>query len=337
MNPISPSDLDALSALIDGQLPPAERAALEARLAAEPALRAELDELRAVVAALHQLPPLRAPRDLTLTPAQVQPRPARRVALFPAFVSGLSAVAAALLLIAGIGLLRPAVLPSSGTNTAQVAALATAASTATQPEPLILREALPAEAEVTEESADLLSDSAGTTMQESAAGTGAAEGAASLAAPAAAAESQALDSMVLTTPTATDVGTGNAAVSGAAPPLAGTLAPPGAEALQFQFAAPTGGAGGDPLQGGQAQMTLPADEQGTRVKEATPTAQPTASPTPAPTASAQPTSTVPTEPAQPREAAPAGVSPIAGWTLIAGAIVLLGLAVLAGWRARRGA
>ncbi len=328
VNPISPADLDALSAWLDGQLPAAERAALEARLAAEPALRAELDDLRAVVAALHQLPPLRAPRDLTLTPAQVQARPTRHVAVFPAFVSGLSAAAAALLLIAGVGLLRPASLPSSGAETAQVAALATAAGTATQPEPLILREAAPTVAELTEEPADLLFDSAEvTTMQESAAGG------ASLAAPAAA-EDQALESLVFATVTTPSAETANA-VTGGVPPLpAGTPAPPGTDALQFQFAAPTGPASAGAMPSAQAQMTLPAGDEGPQPKEATATLPPTASPTLSATTSPLPTATA--GPSQAGGAAASGLSPNAGWTLIAGAVVLLGVAVFAGWRARRG-
>lgn len=132
MNPtLSPNDLDALSAYLDHQLPPAERAALEARLVSEPALRAELTELQAVQQALQSLPQLTSPRNLTLTAAQA--RPAQRVAVFPALVSGLSAVAAILLIVAGAGLLRPV---SPSLNEAPLAAVAAAPSaTASLPPP----------------------------------------------------------------------------------------------------------------------------------------------------------------------------------------------------------
>ena len=130
VNPISNADLEMLSAYLDNQLAPAERAALEARLAAEPPLQRELDELRSVQQALRGLPDLRAPRALTLTPAQA--RPARKTAVFPAFVSGLSAVAAALLLLAGLSLLRPVTLSSTAANE-QVAAAPTSVAVPASP------------------------------------------------------------------------------------------------------------------------------------------------------------------------------------------------------------
>jgi hypothetical protein len=64
-------DFDRLSAYLDNQLSERERAALEARLKAEPELRATLGELRLMVRALRALPPAKAPRSFTLTPAQV--------------------------------------------------------------------------------------------------------------------------------------------------------------------------------------------------------------------------------------------------------------------------
>ncbi|MBP8807471.1 MAG: zf-HC2 domain-containing protein [Kofleriaceae bacterium] len=53
-----------LSDYVDGTLAPADRAEVEAALAADPALRAEVDELRASVGALKSLPPTAAPPDL---------------------------------------------------------------------------------------------------------------------------------------------------------------------------------------------------------------------------------------------------------------------------------
>jgi hypothetical protein len=71
-------DFDRLSAYIDDQLPGSEKAALEARLAAEPELRAALRDLRLTVRALRSLPPMRPPRSLTLTPAMVGAERPRR-------------------------------------------------------------------------------------------------------------------------------------------------------------------------------------------------------------------------------------------------------------------
>ncbi len=67
-------DDEVLSAYLDGALSPQERARLEARLADDPALRHTLAELRALRAALRDLPPPRLPRSFTLAPETVQPR-----------------------------------------------------------------------------------------------------------------------------------------------------------------------------------------------------------------------------------------------------------------------
>lgn len=53
-----------LSDYVDGTLTAAERAEVEAALAADPALRAEVDELRASMSLLKSLPPTTAPGDL---------------------------------------------------------------------------------------------------------------------------------------------------------------------------------------------------------------------------------------------------------------------------------
>ena len=68
---------EALSAYLDGQLNAEERARLEARLAADPALRAELEALRHAVMLLHELPPVPLPRNFILPQtAGARPRPA---------------------------------------------------------------------------------------------------------------------------------------------------------------------------------------------------------------------------------------------------------------------
>ena len=76
---------ELLSAYIDDALPAAERADLEARLTTDPTLRAELQALRETVTLLQALPTLKAPRDFTLTPTDVEsstitplPRQSRR-------------------------------------------------------------------------------------------------------------------------------------------------------------------------------------------------------------------------------------------------------------------
>ena len=63
-----------LSAHLDGRLPPAESARLEAHLASCEPCRRHLTELRAVVEGLRSLPELPAPRSFALRPEQVEGR-----------------------------------------------------------------------------------------------------------------------------------------------------------------------------------------------------------------------------------------------------------------------
>ena len=67
---MKPQDFDRLSAYIDNQLSPGEKAGLEQRLGREPELRQALDELRLTVRAVRALPTVKPPRNFTLTPAQ---------------------------------------------------------------------------------------------------------------------------------------------------------------------------------------------------------------------------------------------------------------------------
>ncbi len=121
MPALTPADLELLSAYLDNELTPAERAALERRLAAEPALVAELEALRSVVVQARALPLLKAPRDFRLDPAiygRPVARPAARRALDRRVTpvqrayrwsSAISALAAVLVLALGVmGLLRGA-------------------------------------------------------------------------------------------------------------------------------------------------------------------------------------------------------------------------------------
>ncbi len=69
---------ELLSAYLDGQLSAGERARLETRLAANPALRAELEALRHTVALVRDLPPVPIPRNFILPQAMAaRPRPVR--------------------------------------------------------------------------------------------------------------------------------------------------------------------------------------------------------------------------------------------------------------------
>lgn len=113
---LSERDLELLSAYIDGEITPSERTQLEARLNREPGLRRELATLRQTVSWINALPPPRAPRNFTLTPEMVRRKPAK-VLFFPAtaMVSTLSAVAAVLLVAAGLLL----VIQREGTMTLQ--------------------------------------------------------------------------------------------------------------------------------------------------------------------------------------------------------------------------
>jgi hypothetical protein len=112
---MKPQDFDRLSAYIDDELAPQEKAALEARLAREPELRSALQELRLTVRALRSLPRVRPPRSFTLAPGQVGRETARRAPLFPVLrlAAALSAVALAVVLAGDFATtLSPAAAPA---------------------------------------------------------------------------------------------------------------------------------------------------------------------------------------------------------------------------------
>jgi anti-sigma-K factor RskA len=71
---LTPQDAELLSAYVDGMLSDNEVQALEKRLERDPHLRRELRSLRQTVALLNNLPPLKAPRDFTLTDTMLQNR-----------------------------------------------------------------------------------------------------------------------------------------------------------------------------------------------------------------------------------------------------------------------
>jgi hypothetical protein len=71
---------ELLSAYLDGQLGARERVRLEAQLATDPALEAELEALQHTVALVRDLPPVPVPRNFILPQAAAaRPQPARRV------------------------------------------------------------------------------------------------------------------------------------------------------------------------------------------------------------------------------------------------------------------
>lgn len=91
-------DVGALSALVDGALPPAAAAALEAHVAGCEACRAELAGLRAVRSMLSALPEAAAPRSFRLRRADVE-APARRSAAPPVWLRAMPALSAAALVL----------------------------------------------------------------------------------------------------------------------------------------------------------------------------------------------------------------------------------------------
>lgn len=68
-------DVENLSAYLDGQLKPSERARLESRIKSDPQLASILNDLRQTRSLLRQLPQRRAPRNFTLTPKMVGHKP----------------------------------------------------------------------------------------------------------------------------------------------------------------------------------------------------------------------------------------------------------------------
>lgn len=133
---VTDQDYELLSGYIDNALTAAERQALEARIAAEPTLRAELEALRGTVTLLRGMPVFKAPRDFTLTPAMVaRPEPILEIVpkrraqpfyLSPVFSA--AAAAAAFLLVALSTVLLNLDSPLSGSAPAAVGLQATVVS-----------------------------------------------------------------------------------------------------------------------------------------------------------------------------------------------------------------
>ena len=97
--PISDRDWEAISAYLDGELNPKERARLDARLQTNADLRAALEDLRRTRAVLRSQPQLRAPRNFTLSPQTVGQVRQRRPALRLSPVFGMVSAFASFLLV----------------------------------------------------------------------------------------------------------------------------------------------------------------------------------------------------------------------------------------------
>lgn len=91
-------DLALLSAYLDGELRPAERQALVARLQTDPDLGERLENLRKTKLTVGYLPRVRAPHNFTLTPEMVTVRP-KKAQPFAATMRLTSALAAILLVV----------------------------------------------------------------------------------------------------------------------------------------------------------------------------------------------------------------------------------------------
>jgi len=104
---LSNRDWELLSAYMDGQLSSGKRAQLEARMQANPELRAALDDLAQTRAMLRSLPRLKAPRSFRLTTEMVGQKQPRRMYPYFQFASAISSLLLVLVLIGdflGIGL-----------------------------------------------------------------------------------------------------------------------------------------------------------------------------------------------------------------------------------------
>jgi hypothetical protein len=103
---MTPQDFDRLSAYIDNQLSPADKAKLDARLQREPELKAALTELRRLTRALRSLPTVKPPRNFTLSRAQAQVNVRPRFQLFPALRLATALAGLAFIVILSSDLLR---------------------------------------------------------------------------------------------------------------------------------------------------------------------------------------------------------------------------------------
>jgi anti-sigma factor RsiW len=112
--PLSPRDLELLSAYLDNQLGDRDVKRLEARLADNAGLQTTLDELKRTRLMLRSLPKVRAPRNFTLSPKMVGEvrRPPRTFWQLSSSWGMVSAMSVMLLMIALMGDLMGAFTPA---------------------------------------------------------------------------------------------------------------------------------------------------------------------------------------------------------------------------------
>ena len=114
---------ELLSAYLDNQLSAGERARLEAQLATDPALRAELDALRQTVALVRDLPPVPIPRNFILPHKVVaRSRPSRSPRPRGAWAAPLLTAATAVVSLLFVVVLAGDLLLSRGVGSALVPA-----------------------------------------------------------------------------------------------------------------------------------------------------------------------------------------------------------------------
>ena len=92
MNGIARSDLERLSAFLDGELRRAEADQLEARMATDRQLKGALEALRATSELVGSLPEIHPPRSFALTPEMVRPRRAYPILQFSTAMAALGFV-----------------------------------------------------------------------------------------------------------------------------------------------------------------------------------------------------------------------------------------------------
>ena len=126
-------DVDTLSAYLDHQIAPAERARVEGHLADCAACQGELDGLRQTVTLLQALPRVPVPRAFTLSEAQVGIRRPQTQPVWVGWARGLAAVTAiALVAVVAVSLLnQPSWQPAA--TVARIAPAAEAPQPAAQP------------------------------------------------------------------------------------------------------------------------------------------------------------------------------------------------------------
>ena len=122
---ISARDYELLSAYLDRQLNPRERAGLEARLQTNPQLSTALEDLRKTHLLLRSLPRPRRPRSFMLSPQMVAGRQPQARPLFPAFslASALSSLLLVLVLLGDFLGLAPRAVQLAAPEMAQPVAM----------------------------------------------------------------------------------------------------------------------------------------------------------------------------------------------------------------------